>query len=208
MTIINWPAYRKWKAGATSISKLDQIQRFLLQKWLVDNLNCLMDDILIIHTDLLIGQEVSKRFQLHGIDKAGNVVILAFELSGSPEDSLLSGLKLAGYYALITSDNIISIYGDYLKSNGNNNNAYEVVKEFLGPSVLKDKLNFGNTQRIILMAEKFDKSYTALAFYLMNCGVTIDNYVAIPYLNNENLSLRLEKFLIDKDSILYNVAEI
>ena len=77
-----------------------------------------------------------------------------------------------------------------------------------GAGVIKDKLNFGNSQRIILMAEKFDKSYSALAFYLINCGVTIDSYKAIPYLNNENLSLRLEKFLIDKDSILYNVSEI
>jgi hypothetical protein len=205
MTVINWQVYRIWKAGATSFDKLDQIQRFFLKKWLVDNMNCLLDDFLIVHTDF---QEVSNQFHLLGVDRAGNQIVVALDFSGIPETSLLYGLKLAGHYALMTADSIVTIFGDYLKGNGSNDNAVEVIKKFLGTELYADKLKFENSQRIIVMAEKFDRSYEALAFYLLNCGVTIDSYKATPYIKNENLSLRIEQLIIDKDSIVNNVQEI
>jgi len=127
MTVINWQVYRIWKAGATSFDKLDQIQRFFLKKWLVANMNCLLDDFLIIHTDF---QEVSNRFHLLGVDRAGNQIVVALDFSGVPETSLLYGLKLAGHYALMTADSIVTIFGDYLKSTGSNDNAVEVIKKF------------------------------------------------------------------------------
>ena len=208
MTVINWPVYRRSRAGVTSFTKLDDVQRLFLKNWLVDNLNCLKDDFLIIQTDFPIAKEISNRFYFLAIDRCGNLTVIELNTSGVNGDDSFPYLKYAGLCSKVTGDQIISVHRDYLKSIGSNDKAEEVVKQFIGSDDYMAKLNIGNSQRIVLVAEKFDYNHTVLIYWLKNYGISIDCYNATPFLRNENLSLELNYLVIDEESIYYNVIEI
>lgn len=208
MTVINWPAYRKWKAGATTFSGLNELERRTLKQWALANPHCLHEDFLIFQPNLTYINEVHDRFHLIAFDRAGNLVTIVFNFSNHLNDSLWHGLKLAGLYSVWPWDNVLSNYQEHLKSVGSKVSARVALNHFIGSEDFNWKLNVGNTQRVVIVSEAFDLFETIPLEWLKSYGISINCLKVTPFKNDDNLSLRTEKFEIDKLQLNINVKEI
>jgi hypothetical protein len=62
-----------------------------------------------------------------------------------------------------------------------NENAEELLQEFLETEDYREKLNVGNSQRIMMVAGEFRKEVTSSVLWLLNYGLRIQCFKVIPY---------------------------
>jgi hypothetical protein len=121
-------------------------------------------------------------------------VVIENKLDDSGRDVTWQAIKYASYCSSLKTDDIISIFQEYLGSQGD---AEKNIMEFLGINDRGDlKLNPGeNTQRIFLVAAKFQKEVTSSVLWLRNFNIDISCFKVTPCeFNNE--------IIIDFDQII------
>ena len=120
------------------------------------------------------------------LDKEGNVVVIENKRDDSGNAVEWQAIKYASYCSTLLKDDIVSIYSDYLKNKGSQENAQEVIEDFLSD----DEVSFPSEKvRIILVSRQFREEVTSAVQWLLNQGIDIECVTIKPYKDNDCIYL-------------------
>jgi hypothetical protein len=200
MYIINKETNRIEKIETATFRQLGFKEREHLQEWIANNPSCLNEDLLIIQKEFDGFNDTSERLDLLAIDKQGNLVIIENKLDDTGRDVTWQVLKYSSYCSTLNGTQIISIFNQYLSKIGSSHNAETILGEFLESDDYREKLNIGNSQRIVMIAGEFRKEVTSTVLWLLNYGLRVQCFKAIPYKLGEQLFLNLEQIIPIKEA--------
>lgn len=200
MYIINKEANRIEKIETATFKQLGFKEREHLQEWIANNPSCLNEDLLIIQKEFDGFNDTSERLDLLAIDKQGNLVIVENKLDDTGRDVTWQVLKYASYCSTLNGTQIISIFNQYLSKIGSSDSAEAILEEFLESDDYREKLNIGNSQRIVMIAGEFRKEVTSTVLWLLNYGLRVQCFKATPYRLGEQLFLNLEQIIPIKEA--------
>jgi hypothetical protein len=200
MYIINKQTNRIEKIESTTFKHLGFRERENLQEWIANNPSCLNEDILIIQKEFDGFNDTNERLDLLAVDKQGNLVIIENKLDDTGKDVTWQVIKYASYCATLNSTQIVAIFSQYLLKIGSDESAEELLTEFLETEDFREKLNIGNSQRIMLIAGEFRKEVTSSVLWLMNYGLRIQCFKTTPFRLGEQLFLNMEQIIPIKEA--------
>ena len=200
MYIINKETNRIEKIESTTFKQLGFKEREHLQEWIANNPTCLNEDLLIIQKEFDGFNDTSERLDLLALDKQGNLVIIENKLDDTGRDVTWQVLKYSSYCSTLNATQIIAIFNQYLLKNGSSERAEDLLEEFLETEDFKEKLNIGNSQRIIMIAGEFRKEVTSTVLWLLNYGLRLQCFKATPFCLNEQLFLNMEQIIPIKEA--------
>jgi hypothetical protein len=200
MYIIDKSKNRIEKIESTTFKQLGFKEREHLQEWIANNPSCLNEDLLIIQKEFDGFNDTFERLDLLALDKQGNLVIIENKLDDTGRDVTWQVLKYASYCSTLNSSQIITIFGQYLKKIGSSATAEEVLTEYLVTEDFREKLNIGNSQRIMLVAGEFRKEVTSTVLWLLNYGLRVQCFKATPFKLQEQIFLNMEQIIPIKEA--------
>ncbi len=186
-----------------NIEKLEEVtfksagfkERQHLQEWISKNPLSLGEDLLIIQKEFAGFDDTNERLDLLALDKRGNLVVIENKLDDTGRNVVWQSLKYASYCSSLTSQGIEDIFSDYLKKQGVQENAKQLLEDFFEDEDFKERLNTGNSQRLIMVAAEFRKEVTSTVLWLLNFGLKIQCFKVAPFKLGE-------KFLLDFSQII------
>ncbi len=168
----------------------------------------LEEGLLIIQNEFNGFSDTSERLDLLALDKFGNLVLIENKLDDTGKDVVWQALKYASYCSTLTTEQVITVYQEYLDKQGINEDAKTNIVESLQSGVNDLALNQGD-QRVFLVANKFKKEVTATVLWLRNHDVNIHCFRAVPYSLNEEIFLQIELIipLPETNDFIINIRE-
>ena len=200
MYIIDKSKNRIEKIESTTFKQLGFKERENLQEWIANNPSCLNEDLLIIQKEFDGFNDTYERLDLLALDKQGNLVIIENKLDDTGKDVTWQVLKYASYCATLNSSQIRTIFTQYLTKIGRTESAEAVLEEFLETEDFREKLNIGNSQRIMMIAGEFRKEVTSSVLWLLNYGLRLQCFKATPFKLEEQLFLNMEQIIPIKEA--------
>jgi hypothetical protein len=200
MYIINKSQNRIEKIESTTFKQLGFKEREHLQEWIAHNPNCLNEDLLIIQKEFNGFNDTMERLDLLALDKQGCIVVIENKLDDTGRDVTWQVLKYASYCATLNASQIITIFSQYLAKIGSTANAEETLAEFMETEGFRERLNNGNSQRIMMIAGEFRKEVTSTVLWLLNNGLRLQCFKATPYKLQEQLFLNMEQIIPIKEA--------
>ena len=178
---------------AKGFGELGFKERGNLQEWLAHQPDALGEELLIIQKEFDGFAGTRERLDLLALDKSGNLVVIENKLDDSGKDVVWQALKYASYCANLTKSQIVEIFRQHLKEDGN---AEALICEFLEADDINEvKINTGNSQRLILVAANFPKEVTNTALWLLAQGISIQCFRVTPYVFGEEALLSIEQII-------------
>ncbi len=190
----------------TTFRDLGISERYDLQEWLAKKPNIFGEDLLIIQKEFDGFEDTNERLDLLALDKQGNLVIIENKLDDSGRDVIWQVLKYSAYCSTLKIKNIKEIFDQYLKKEGKEENAEDLLADFFGDEDFENIINIGNSQRIIMIAGKFRKEVTSTAIWLLNYGLRIQCFKASAYRHEDQLFFNLEQIIPMKDAEDYVIS--
>lgn len=200
MYIINKNTNRIEKIESTTFKELGFKEREHLQEWIANNPTCLNEDLLIIQKEFDGFNDTSERLDLLAIDKQGNLVIIENKLDDTGRDVTWQVLKYSSYCSTLNGTQIVTIFNQYLSKIGSTETAESLLEEFLETEDYREKLNIGNSQRIMMIAGEFRKEVTSTVLWLLNYGLRLQCFKATPFKLGEQLFLNMEQIIPIKEA--------
>lgn len=200
MYIINKSTNRIEKIESTTFKQLGFREREHLQEWIANNPSCLNEELLIIQKEFDGFNDTSERLDLLALDKQGNLVIIENKLDITGRDVTWQVLKYSSYCSTLNATQILSIFNQYLIKIGSKDAAEDLLEEFLETEDYKEKLNIGNSQRIVMIAGEFRKEVTSTVLWLLNYGLRLQCFKATPFRLEEQLFLNMEQIIPIKEA--------
>ena len=185
------------KIEETTFKEIGATERYHLQEWIAKNPDVLCGEdekLLIIQKEFAGFSDTKERLDLLALDQDGNLVIIENKLDDSGRDVTWQGLKYASYCSTLTTNQIITIYQQYLNSEGIDGDAEQLIREGLDFEDGELLLN-GDDQRLVFIAHKFRKEVTSTVLWLIDRGVQIRCYKAVPYKLQDEMLLQIEQII-------------
>ena len=175
-------------------------ERQHLQEWIAKNPQSLGEEFLIIQKEFSGFDDTNERLDLLALDKKGNLVVIENKLDDTGRDVVWQSLKYASYCSSLNSQGIEDIFNEYLKKQGSEENAKNLLEDFFDNEDYKEKLNTGNSQRIIMVAHEFRKEVTSTVLWLLNFGLKVQCLKVTPYKLSEKLLLDFVQIIPIKEA--------
>ena len=178
---------------AKGFAELGFKERQNLQEWVAHRPDALGEELLIIQKEFDGFAGTKERLDLLGLDKTGNLVVIENKLDDSGKDVVWQALKYASYCANLTKLQIVEIFRQHLKEDGN---AEDLICEFLEADDINEvKINIGNSQRMMFVAANFPREVTNTALWLLGQGISVQCFRATPYVFGEELLLSIDQII-------------
>lgn len=191
-----------------NIEKLEEVtfksagfkERQHLQEWIAKNPQSLGENLLIIQKEFSGFDDTNERLDLLALDKKGNLVVIENKLDDTGRDVVWQSLKYASYCSSLNTQGIEEIFNDYLKKQGREEKAKKLLEDFFDDEDILEKLNVGNSQRIIMVAHEFRKEVTSSVLWLLNFGLKIQCLKVTPHKLNEKFFLDFVQIIPIKEA--------
>lgn len=206
MYLINKNKKNLEEISSATFRDLGISERHDLQEWLAKNPSIFGEDLLMIQKEFDGFEDTNERLDLLALDKQGNLVIIENKLDDSGRDVIWQVLKYASYCSTLKIQNIKEIFNQYLKKEGKEENAEDLLSDFFGDEDFENMVNIGNSQRIIMVAGQFRKEVTSTAIWLLNYGLRIQCFKASTYKHEDQLFFNLEQIIPMKDAEDYIIS--
>ena len=178
---------------AKGFGELGFKERKNLQEWLAHQPDALGEELLIIQKEFDGFAGTRERLDLLALDKNGNLVVIENKLDDSGKDVVWQALKYASYCANLTKLQIVEIFRQHLKEDGN---AEDLICEFLEVDDINEvKINTGNSQRLMFVAANFPKEVTNTALWLLGQGISIQCFRVTLHVLDEQLFLSIDQII-------------
>jgi len=200
MFIINKQNNEAISLERKTFKELGFTERKHLQEWISKNTNMLGERLLIIQKEFSGFDDTNERLDLLAIDENGNLVIIENKLDDTGRDVTWQALKYVSYCAGLSKIDIKDIFQRYLDSQASDENADDVISDFLGIEDFNEaEINKGD-QRIILIAASFRKEVTSTVMWLLEHNIHIKCIRVTPYKLNDNVLIDTEQIIPVKDA--------
>lgn len=184
------------KVKTATFKELGFKEREHLQEWIAKNPSCLNEELLVIQKEFSGFNDTNERLDLLALDKQANLVIIENKLDDSGRDVTWQVLKYASYCSSLSTEDITKIFNSYL----GDNSAKEKFEDFFESEDYEEKLNAGNSQRIMMVSGSFRKEVTSTVLWLMNYGLRIQCFKATPFKMNDNILINFEQVIPIKEA--------
>ena len=182
-------------------------ERAHLQEWLAHEPEALGEELLIIQKEFDGFAGTWERLDLLALDKEGRLVVIENKLDDSGRDVVSQALKYAAYCSSLKKSEIVDIYQDYLSKISMHAHAEANLRDFLDVEDLESTvLNAGNSQRIILVAANFRKGVTATALWLLEHGIQVQCFRALPYRLGEEILIDIRQIIPVPEAAEYMIG--
>jgi len=175
-------------------------ERQHLQEWIAKKPSCLGEELLIIQKEFAGFDDTKERLDLLALDKRGNLVIIENKLDDTGRDVVWQALKYVSYCSSLTAQDIEQMFSTYLSDNSISQNSQELLIEFFGDEDYEDIINIGYSQRIILVAGSYRKEVTSTVMWLLNNGIDITCFKAVPYSFKDEILLDFKQIIPLKEA--------
>lgn len=206
MYIVNKQTNKLEPIERTSFRAVGIKERKDLQEWIAHNPEVLGEELLIIQKEFDGFNDTHERLDLLALDKQGNLVVIENKLDDSGRDVVWQVLKYASYCSSLNNQNIKDIFNQYLKDNGQEATAEKILEEFFNDEDYEEKLNNGNSQRLIMISGEFRKEVTSTVLWLLNYGLRIQCFQASAYKLNDQLFFNIEQIIPMKGAEDYTIS--
>jgi len=171
-------------------------EREHLQEWIAKNPDILGEELLIIQKEYDGFNDTNERLDLLALDKDGNLVIIENKLDDTGKDVVWQALKYTSYCSTLTTEQIIRLFQEYLNNFSKaDEDAKELLLDFLDREDNEDLLLNSNDQRIIFIANNYRKEVTSTALWLLDHDIALQCFRAKPYSLGEELFLQIEQII-------------
>ena len=197
MYIINQQTNSIQKIEETTFKEIGASERNHLQEWIAKNPEVLCGEdekLLIIQKEFAGFSDTRERLDLLALDNNGNLVIIENKLDDSGKDVTWQGLKYASYCSTLSTKQIISIFQQFLSKEGIEDDAEKIIREELDFEDEDLLLNDGE-QRLIFVSHKFRKEVTSTVLWLIDRGINVKCFKAVPFKINDALLLQIEQII-------------
>jgi len=175
-------------------------ERQHLQEWIAKNPSCLGEELLIIQKEFAGFDDTKERLDLLALDKRGNLVIIENKLDDTGRDVVWQALKYVSYCSSLTTQDIEQMFSAYLSDNNIAQNSQELLIEFFGDEDYEEIINIGYSQRMILVAGSYRKEVTSTVMWLLNNGIDITCFKAVPYSHKDEILLDFKQIIPLKEA--------
>ena len=185
-------------------------EREHLQEWLANQPDALGEELLIIQKEFDGFDDTRERLDLLALDKSGALVVIENKLDDSGRDVVWQSLKYASYCSTLSKNRIAEVFQKYLDKERVGRDARAVICEFLGQEDFEEVvLNFGNGQRLILVAAQFRKEVTSTVLWLLSHRIRVKCFKATPYKDGDALFLNIEQIipLREAEELMIGISE-
>lgn len=176
-------------------SELGFKERENLQQWVADNPQVLGEELLIIQKEFDGFSETNERLDLLALDKDGGIVVIENKLDDTGKDVVWQALKYTSYCSTLTTEQIVTIFQKYLDKEGRDEDAKEVILDFLQREDADELLLNDKDQRIMFVANHYRKEVTSTVMWLLEHDIQIQCFRAVPYSLGEDLFLQIEQII-------------
>ena len=175
-------------------------ERANLQEWIAKEPSCLGEELLVIQKEFSGFSDTRERLDILALDKQGSLVLIENKLDDTGRDVTWQALKYASYCSGLSKENVRSIYQEYLDKTNSNDDARELITDFLEADDYEEvEVNKGFTQRIILISANFRKEVTSTVLWLLNFKLRVQCFRVTPYEMGDQHFLNIEQIIPTRD---------
>lgn len=193
------------EVAATTFARERLMERRDLQRLLRDNIGVLVADTLIIAEEFGRWTESSRRIDLLGVDRDGNLVVIELKRTDDGGQMELQALRYAAMVSTLTFDEAVDTFGGYLRQRGRDEDARQLLLDHLSWEEAEDAA-FNQRVRIVLASMDFDKEITTTVLWLTaTCGLDIRCIRIKPYRLVEHLLVDVQQLVPLPEAAEYQV---
>ena len=175
---------------AARFSQLGLHERSDLQRLLRECIDVISPDTLVISEEFRNWSEGSRRIDLLGVHKTGDLVVVELKRDDAGHMEL-QALRYAAMVSTMTLAQAVDAYQSYLSERGRpSDGAEEEIKAHLEPDAA-----FGDAVRIVLASSDFHKEVTSTVLWLNSLGLNISCVRMTPYESEEKVFLDVDRFI-------------
>ena len=131
---------------------------------------------------------------LLGVDKDANLVVIELKRTVDGGHMELQGIRYAAMVSVLTFDNAVNTYEQYLTALGSDDDAQEKLLEFLDWEE-PDEDQFAQDVRVVLASADFSKELTTAVLWLNGHGLDIRCVRLRPYRDGERILLDVQQVI-------------
>lgn len=205
MYIVNKEDKSIVKVNSCKFSSQGFTERYDLQEWIRKEPSSLGEELLIIQKEFDGFDGTKERLDLLALDKKGNLVIIENKLDDSGTMVNWQAIKYASYCSSLNKQDVIDIFQDYLKKQGDNRSAIEILSGFFEEDIDIVEINKGFSQRIFLVAANFRKEVTSSVLWLQNFNLRIKCFKVTLYEYDDQIMVDFDQIIPVEDTEEYQI---
>lgn len=193
----------------TTFAEAGLRERDHLQEWLAASPEALGEtigeELLIVQKEFDGFDGTRERLDLLALDQNGQLVIIENKLDDSGREVVWQALKYAAYCSSLRKAEIITIYQQYLDSNGGGDAASNILDFLQSDSLDEVVLNEGNDQRVVFIAGGFRREVTATVLWLREHQIDARCVKVVPYSHGEEILLDVQQVIPTPEAADYMI---
>ena len=143
-----------------------------LQRILRDQIDIVSPDTLIISEEYSQWDSSSRRIDLLGLDRSGDLVVIELKRTQDGGHMELQALRYAAMVSAMTFQRAVEAYRDFIEPNEEDTDAEQRILEFLDWAEPEEE-RFARNVRIVLVSHGFSKEITTTVMWLNDRGLDI-----------------------------------
>lgn len=178
-----------------------------LQDVLRNNIGAVAPDVMIISEEYSGWQDSKRRIDLLGIDREGNLVVFELKRTNDGGHMDLQAIRYAAMVSALTFEEIVDLYEQFLKKQGQQGDAKELILEFLSVGEDNTEASVGESVRIVLVSQDFDSEITTTVLWLNEQGLNISCVKLHPYQIGNQVIFDIQQVIPLPEAIDYMVKK-
>lgn len=192
MTIYRYTDEAITAVESSTFSALGIEERSDLQRLLRDRIEIIAPNTMVIGEEFGEWDDSRRRIDLLALDKAANLVVIELKRTEDGGHMELQALRYAAMVSTITFEQAVGVFGSYLESRDEKNNAKQSILDFLGWEEPQEE-DFARDVRIVLASAEFSKELTTAVLWLRERAIDIRCVRLKPYGTAEDTLLDVQQ---------------
>jgi hypothetical protein len=185
--------------SATGIKERGDLQRLLRGQ-----VDIISPDTLVIAEEFGEWEDSKRRIDLLGLDKDANLVVIELKRTEDGGHMDLQAVRYAAMVSTMTFDKVVELFGQHLKTLGQDDEPRAKILEFLGWES-PDEGEFAQDVRIVLASAEFSREVTTAVMWLNDRALDIRCVRLKPYKHGAQLMLDVQQVIPLPEAAEYQV---
>lgn len=175
-----------------------------LQRILRDQIDIISPDTLIISEEYSQWDSSSRRIDLLGLDRSGDLVVIELKRTQDGGHMELQALRYAAMVSAMTFQRAVEAYRDCIEPNEDETDPQQGILEFLGWAEPDDE-RFARNVRIVLVSQDFSKEITTTVMWLNDRGLDIRCVRLSAYKHEDGVFLDVQQVIPLPETVDYQI---
>ncbi len=175
-----------------------------LQRILRDQIDIVSPDTLIISEEYSQWDSSSRRIDLLGLDRSGDLVVIELKRTQDGGHMELQALRYAAMVSAMTFQQAVEAYRDFMDPTKDESDPQQLILEFLGWAEA-DEERFARNVRIVLVSQGFSKEITTTVMWLNDSDLDIRCVRLSAYKHDNSVFLDVQQVIPLQETADYQI---